>query len=226
MILFPQGELCPVCATLTQAKTYTHIKEILPLNDILNIIDQKKQELKQLRLQRQSDFLGEARETVNVPERRPHSQKSKHNQGRQSKPEPLSLKSPAPLGLTHASSMAALKARLTPKKNRLSGESFTLSSQASSARSEASVQEIKFNYLDDNEKNVTLSADGSISIFWNNEQLEVHHDGGHKVAVSNVVANPVLVLASTNCCAVVGQTGNHHEVRLYLYLSLLAYSNC
>lgn len=117
---------------------------------------------------------------------------------------------------------------LSPKKkNRLSGESSTLGSRPSSTKSEASIQEIKFNHLSNSrEKNITLSADGSISVFWNKEQLEVHNDRGHKFAVSQLVANPILVTASTNCCAVVGQTENHNRVRFYLHTSPLAYSNC
>ena len=110
--------------------------------------------------------------------------------------------------------MSGLKAKfLVTKKNRLSGESSTFGSPTSSAKSEAFTQDIKFNHLDNTEKNITLSADGSLFVVWNKEQLEVHDDTGFKIAVSSLVSNPVLAIASRNCCAVVGNRENYDTVR-------------
>lgn len=176
------------------------------MNKILHFIDQKTQEIKKLRLERQSNFRPEARTPAKIPE---HSQKPKLNTRQQSKPEPLSQMSPGGLQEKPVSSMSRLKAFFSPpEKNRLSRESSTLGSPPSSAKSEAFAPDIKFNHLDNSEKNVTLSADGSLFVFWNKEQLEVHDDGGYKTAVSHLVSNPMLVTASTNCCAVVGQKEN------------------
>jgi hypothetical protein len=213
LILFPQEELCPVCGALSQAKTYTRLKEILPLNEILHTIGQKKQELQKLCLELQSDFRAEARTTTNLPERGPHSQQPKHNTFHQPKLEPPSPKDPGGLHSKPVSLVGGLKAMfVAPKKDRLSRESSTLGTLSSSTKSEALLKDIKFTHLDNTEKNTTLSADGSLFVFWDKEQLEVHDDRGYKTGVPKLIRNPILVTASTNCCAVVGKQENYDNV--------------
>lgn len=204
--------MCPICRDLSQEKTYTRLKKISPLNRILHIIDQKKQELQKLRLERQSDFRAEARTTATIAEHRPPSQQPEPGHSQQ--PKCNALNQPKQLQLKPVSSMSGLTAKFFgTKKNRLSRESSTLGSIPSSAKSEAFIQDIKFNRLDDTAKNTTLSADGSLFIFWNKEHLEVHDDRGYRVAVTNFVSNPMLVTAATNCCAVVGGKKDHDKVR-------------
>lgn len=165
--------------------------------------------MNKLRLERQSDFFAEAEKIAKIPESRPHSQKSE-----QPSPEhPSNMDRGGLKKLKHVSSLSGLKAKMfSTKQNRLSGESSTFGSTPSSAKSETFPQDIKFQHLDNAKKNVTLSADGSLLVFWNSKQLEVRDDAGFKSLVSPLVENPVLAIASTNCCAVVSKKENYDTV--------------
>ena len=178
------------------------------MNKILHVTDQKKQEINRLRLERQSDFSAEAETISKIPERRPHSQK--FEQPPPEHPSHIDLRG---LQLKHAPSLSGLTAKIfSLKQNRLSRESSTRGSTPSSAKSETFPQDIKFKCLDNTKKNVILSADGSLFVFWNTKQLEVRDDTGFKLLVSPLVETPTLAIASTNCCAVVSKRENYDTV--------------
>lgn len=189
------------------------------MNDVLVFISQKEQEIGDLCHKRHPSLPTPLKIAASKTHHRPSNRLPQqdliqpYQTQSQSRPESISPATSEDSRLKNASSTVGLRGIFSKKNNRLSSESSSLGSSPSSAKSEAFIQNIKLNNLGTPETNVTLSADAMLFLFWNKDHLEVHNDKGYKRSVPDLVKNPVLVAASTNCCAVVGRAEPHDKVR-------------
>ncbi|KAI9773678.1 MAG: hypothetical protein M1840_006952 [Geoglossum simile] len=233
-LTIPSGAICPFCPNSPHPKLIHNLREISPLNQVLGVAIQKRQNLEQLRRSRETRFMQGMASPItifrsSVPEVGLHPVPRQHHNsyipdipevveplGEQRNTTTVSIDDlPKPVG---ASGWKRFKNTI-----RIGKKSDTASTVSGSLMNgNSSMGHIDLLHLQNKasgDVNVTLSFDCERLVTWNNTNLALHDVSGREairllmLGVSPV-KDPDIILASRSYCAIVRRGPSHDEASI------------